>query len=111
MILKQLRIENDYTEQSVGTEHSAPSTNAQLNRWVLSLDLHVTNVLAHDLLWKLIPTAGGKIAKSCFVWTLGISNWLDPNDLSALLDLYSVSISAMYLGPRHWVIYKQVNVL
>ncbi len=34
-------------------------------------------------------------ADSCFVWTLGIST-----DLSALLGLYSVSISAVYLGPR-----------
>ncbi len=34
------------------------------------------------------------------MWTHGISNWLDPNDLSGLLGLYSVSISAMYLGPR-----------
>ncbi len=57
-----------------------------------------SNILAH-----LIPTAGRKIAKSglpYFVWTLGISNWLDLTDLSGLLGLYSVSISAMYLGPR-----------
>ncbi len=33
------------------------------------------------------------------MWTLAISSWLDPNDLSCLLGLYSVSISAMYLGP------------
>ncbi len=53
--------------------------------------------------WKLVLTAGGIIAKSglpCFVWTLGISNCLDPTDLSGLLGLYSVSISAMHLGPR-----------
>ncbi len=53
----------------------------------------------NDLFWKLIPTAGSKIAKSVlplFVWTLGISNWLDPNDLSGLSGLYLVSIS-MYL--------------
>ncbi len=52
-----------------------------------------------DLFWKLITTAVGKISKR-FVWTRGISNWLDPTDLSGLLGLYSVSISAMYLGPR-----------
>ncbi len=28
-----------------------------------------------------------------------ISNWLDANDLSGLLGLYSVSISVIYLGP------------
>ncbi len=33
---------------------------------------------------------GGKIAKS----------GLNPTDLSGLLGLYSVNISAMYLGPR-----------
>ncbi len=34
------------------------------------------------------------------MWTLGVSNGLDPNDLSGLLGLNSGSISAMYLGPR-----------
>ncbi len=55
-----------------------------------------------DLFWKLVPTASGKIAKIGLplFWTLVVSNWLDPTDLSAVLGLYSVSISAMYLGPR-----------
>ncbi len=51
----------------------------------------------------LIPTAGSKYLKAdfpCFVWTLGIHNWLDPTDLSGLLGLYSASIFTMYLGPR-----------
>ncbi len=45
-------------------QHSAHLINAQLNRWILSLDLNVANVLASDLFCKLIPTVGGNIAKS-----------------------------------------------
>ncbi len=54
-----------------------------------------------DLFWKLTPTAGGKIAKSGLS-LMCVNPWylLDPTGLSGLLGLYSVSISAMYLGPR-----------
>ncbi len=70
----------------------------------MSLDLNVANVLAHLMSsgswFQLREAKYLKPDSPCFVWTLGISNWLEPNDLSGLLDLYSVSIWGMYLGPR-----------
>ncbi len=79
--------------------HSVISSDvAQLNRWVLSLDLNVANVLAHLISsrsWFQLRVAKELKADSpCFVWTN------DPTDLSGLLGLYSVNISAMYLGHR-----------
>ncbi len=48
MILK-VRNKNYYTKYSAVISDIAQhfSTNAQLNRWVLSLDLNVANVIAH----------------------------------------------------------------
>ncbi len=103
MNLKPLRIENDYTQCSQWDVAQRSFSKYTVKQMSFESGF---NVSAH-----LISSGSWFINFSSFVWTLGISNWLDPTDLSGLLGLYSVNTSAMYLGPSYWVIYKRVKVL